>query len=415
MKKFKFSFKDNRQFLINILLTTIFGAVISLLNYLFNVYIARNFSEYNFNIYNAAIGILYLVQIPAMAIQAVITKKVAQNRDFNLTQFRNRSVGQFTVIAFILSGIFFALRVPISNSANLPVEYMVPLTFALFSAIVSPVSKGFLLGFEKIFVFNILIFLEAILKFGMGIVTVNMGLDITLPILANSLPSLVTMLLVLPFIRSNIVKMVPKPLSIDYRNLLLIFVTFFLINMPYTLDLVLVNPEFRASYGALSLVGKIVYFASITIASVMFSRLANVKERLRKRTLYISLLFSLVTGLAISLIYYIYSSAIVDLVFGGLYMEIAPYLVVYGFAMTFYAVSYMVVNYLLVKDSFIHIPVLILLGILQIIMFSVNNESLQDAFNNQIVIYSLLTLFTVLRLIFNRNINGKEENIKKHG
>ena len=60
---------ENRTFLFHILLTTFFGAIISFLNYLFSVYLARNISEYDFGLYNAALGLIYLIQIPAIAIQ----------------------------------------------------------------------------------------------------------------------------------------------------------------------------------------------------------------------------------------------------------------------------------------------------------------------------------------------------------
>lgn len=66
------------NFLKNILITIFIGGLISFLNYLFNIYIARNLDSNNFGLYTAALGIIYLVQIPAIAIQTAITKKVAQ-------------------------------------------------------------------------------------------------------------------------------------------------------------------------------------------------------------------------------------------------------------------------------------------------------------------------------------------------
>lgn len=405
--------KENSSFIKNILLTTVFGATISFLNYLFNVYLARNISEQDFSLYNAALGLIYLVQIPAMAIQAGITKKVASNKDFNLQDFKRKSLLQFTIISLILSIIFFILREQISQVSNLPVKYMLPLTVVLFSAILSPLTKGFLLGLEKILTLNIVTLIETVLKFAMAMLAIKLSTDITLPILANCLPALLSMVVLLPFVNTKSTKLPKAEISLDFKNILLMFVTFFLLNTPYTLDLVLVNPEFRAEYGALSLVGKIVYFAAITIASVMFARLSNGDEKSRKRTLLISLVFTALTGISLSVLFYFFNGMVVDIMFKGMYTDIASYVPLYSLAMTAYAIAYMIINSFMVKDSFIHIYFLLALTTLQVILFRLNNSSIQDAFNNQIIVYGILTIFVFVVLIYNILKNGKNKNSKK--
>lgn len=399
---------ENKTFLFHILLTTMFGAVISFLNYLFSVYLARNISEYDFGLYNAALGLIYLIQIPAIAIQAAMTKKIAQKRDFNLSQFKRDSIVWFLVVAVVLSTIFFLFRYQIANIANLPVKYMLPLTITMFAAILSPLSKGFLLGLEKIVTLNIVVLLETIAKFILGYLTIRLSMDITLPILANSLPALVSMLLVLPFLNTKSIKLPTKRITLEYKPILLMFATFFLINTPYTLDLVLVNPEFRAEYGALSLLGKIVYFAAVTIASVMFSKLSNQGKEKRNKTLLISLIFTALIGLAISLLYYIFSEQIADIVFKGQYLGVSKYMGIYGLAMTSYAIAFMIINAFLVNDSYKHIYFLGLLTLLQVFLFRINNSSLQGAINNQLIIYGILTIFVFTILIFNIFRNGKD-------
>ncbi|MDX9738943.1 MAG: oligosaccharide flippase family protein [Candidatus Dojkabacteria bacterium] len=408
-------FKGDQTFLKNIFITIFIGVIVNFLAYLFNIYLARNLGSTDFGLYNAAIGIIYLVQIPAIAIQTAITKKVAQKRDFNLEKFKIQSILQLSVIAVVLSLIFILFGEKIAAVANIPMKYILPLSLALFGAIVSPIPKGFLLGLEKIFTLNIILLLETILKFALGFFAISRGMDITIPILANVIPALITLVIVLPFLKTGSVKIPTKKINIQYKGVVLLFTTFLLLNAPFTLDLILVNPEVRASYGALSLIGKIVYFASITIAGVMISRLANQKDELRKRTLIISLIFSALTGLAISAVYFLFTKEIVDIVFKGMYLEITPYIALYGIAMTAYSVSYMAINSLLIKDSYIHIYFLLLLVAVQLILYRVHNSTLQDAFINQIVVYSLLFIFVFFILIFYFfKKNGKpKKDIKK--
>lgn len=393
-------FNGERTFLRNIIITVLVGAFVSFLNYLFNIYLARNFEEYNFGLYTAAIGIIYLVQIPAAAIQTAITKKVAQKKNFDLEKFKIQSTLQLSIVAVILSVVFILLGDHIAEFANIPKQYILPLALALFGAVISPIPKGFLLGLEKIGTLNVILLLETILKFGMGYYAISNSLDITIPILSNVIPALLTLIVILPFIKTQSIEKSKEKISLEYKGLLLLFLTFLLLNMPFTLDLILVNPDIRPAYGALSLIGKIVFFASTMTASVMISRLANQEEKLRKKTILISLVVAAVTGLGISLIYSLFTDQIVDIVFKGMYSEIAQYITLYGVAMTAYSISYMLINSLLIKDSYIHVIFLILLTVLQYVMYMINNETLYDAFLNQLIIYGLLFVFVSIVLIF---------------
>ncbi len=343
-------FKNEKTFLRNILIALSVGTLVSFLNYIFNIYLARNFSSNYFGLYTAAIGIIYLVQIPSAAIQTAITKKVAQNREVNIKKFKIQSTIQLGIVALILSLLFLLFGEYIAAFANIPKQYILPLAIALFGAILSPIPKGFLLGLEKIGTVNIIMLLETVLKFVMGYYAISRGLDITIPILANVIPSFLTLLVVFPFLKTGSNEFAKKKISLKYKELILLFVTFFLLNMPFTLDLILVNPDIRPAYGALSLIGKIVFFASTMIAGVMVSKLANQQTKLRKKTLLISLGIAAFTGLGLSLIYFLFTDIIVQFVFNGMYNEITPYITLYAIGMSAYSISYLVINFLIINN-----------------------------------------------------------------
>ncbi len=398
----------DRVFINNILITIVIGVVVNFLNYLFNIFLARNLDSTDFGIYNAVIGIITLVQIPAIAIQTAITKKVANNKKYNLKKFKLNSTLQLTGIAIVISILFFLFGDLIAEVSNISKVYILPLTLVVFVSIVNPLAKGFLLGIERILSFNMVLLLETLLKFFIGYLALYWTTDIQVIILAFALPQILSIMFILPLVKTGGKEQPTKQLKLNYKHISLIFTTFLLLNAPFTIDLILVNPDVRASYGALALVGKIVYFGSITIASLMISKLANSQKRLRRKTLVISLIVSGLTGIAISLLYLIFSKDIVQIVFDGMYIEIVSYIVPYAIAMTAYALSYMVITSLLVEDSYIHIYFLIFLSVLQVVLFRINNESLYDAFLNQIIIYGILSIFIFFILIFYIfNSNGK--------
>lgn len=398
---------QNKTFLNHILITLVIGGVIHFLNYLFNIYLARNLDTTNFGFYNAVIGIVTLIQIPTVAIQTAVTKKVASKKNFDLSTFKRKSTLQLVLIGGVISVIFLLFGNQIADIANIPQGHILPLSLIVFVSIVSPVAKGFLLGLEEILSFNMVLLAETLLKFVIGYIALQSGSDLTLIILSFSLPVLLTTAIVLPLTKTKSKIQIKKSLKLDYKQISLIFLTFFLLNVPFTMDLILVNPEIRASYGALSLIGKIVYFASVTIATVMISKLSNSEEKSRRKNLLISLFFSTGIGGGITLMYFFFSNEIVNLVFSGMYLDIVKYVVPYSIAMIVYAISYMIITSELVNDSYIHILFLISISILQVVLYNVNNTTLDDAFINQIVVFGVLFVFVLTILIF--------KSFKKHG
>ena len=401
---------QNKTFFNNILITLVIGVVVNFLNYLFSIYLARNLITNDFNIYNAILGIITLVQIPAIAIQTAITKKVASKRDFNLDKFKRKSTLQLVVVALIISLVFLLLRNQIAYISNIDVKYIPILSIALFISLVTPVAKGFLLGLEKILSFNMVLLFETVLKFLLGYIAITNNFGLEMIILAFCIPSIITTAFVLPLIKSKGKEEDKKEIKLNYKHISLIFLTFLLLSVPFTLDLILVNPEVRASYGALSHTGKIVYFGSITIASLMMCKLSNSQMKARKKNLIISLIVSTLTGGIICLVYMLFTNEILQFVYDGAYLDISKYIVPYSLSMIAYSTSYMIITSQLVNDSYSHIYILFAVCVLQVVLYNLNNNTLNDAFINQVVIYGVLFILVLLILIFNiYKSNGKSK------
>ncbi len=399
----------------NLLLTSVIGGLIGLLNYVFNIIVARYTSASIFGTFSAAMAIVYLLQIPFASIQAMITKRVGENRKYDLNKFKWQSLLTFTIIGIVVSTIFFLCKTSLSQIASIPQDVFLYLTVVLLTAFISPTAKGILLGTERIALVNFLILGETILKLIMGIIAIKLGGSMFLLILSNCIPALLTTIFVLPLTRLKGDK-VEKAIKIDYKELILTTVSFLLLSAPYTLDLILVNTSFRSEYSAVSLLGKLVYFASITIASVMFARLSNQTDtKAEKKTLIISLIGTVGIGLAVTFGLYLFKNFVINMTIGSQYLSIAPYIALFGLCMTGYAVVYMLANYFISISSFKYIYILVFMTGLQIYLFIINNNSLMQVLSNQIIVYSALTVLTLIYLFltFKKRHNGEKENIAK--
>lgn len=399
--------KKDIGFIRNLFLTTILGGIIGVLNYLFNLFVVRYANQDIFSVFTASLGIIYIVQIPATSIQTLLTKIVAKNDRNNLQRYKWSSLFSFGVIGIVASLIFFLSREPISSLASIPLDTVIYLAITLLTSFISPIYKAFLLGEERIVSFNLLMLLETILKFGVGAIAIKMGGNIPLLILANSLPSILTSILVLPIIKVN---SSGKRIKNNYKEFFLITLFILFLTLPYTVDLILVNANFRAEYGSISLLGKLVYFSCIMTASVMLARVSNEKvEKNRRRSLVISLVLALCVGLVISFAYFIMTDFVIKLTIGEQYLSVGKYLGVFGLCMTGFAIVYMIANYFISQNTYSYIFILIVISILQIVLFRYRNSSLDLVIENQLIVYGILTLVTVVFLIYKLKISNYAE------
>ncbi len=398
--KFKDFFEKNKKFITDIIFVTGISALASFLNYLLNIYLSTSISEFDFGIYSTALGIIYLIQVPAIAIQAGITKTAASNLGSDLTAFTRKSLIQFTVFGLLVTVVFLILGPSVLEYSGMDSKYLFPLAIVVFSAIVSPLAKGFLYGLQKSVLATFIVLVETIIRFGTGFLVVKYSMGITPVILGSGAQTLLLCLIILPFIKFPKVKPEKTP-KLDFKDMALMFTSFGLLNMPYTLDLILVNPSIKAEYSALSLLGKIVYFGSIMIASVMFARISaqkNLKEK--RRSLLIGVVMTLIVGLSLSVLYFFFKDFLVSFIYKGRYSDIIPYLGFFGLAMTGYAITYMITNYYMALGRYFHLWVLGLTTVLQIGLFFWRNISLEDAFFNQMIVYVVLTVgITLITLI----------------
>jgi O-antigen/teichoic acid export membrane protein len=404
-------------FIKNLFLTTILGGIIGILNYLFNIFVARYTTQEIFGTFSAALGLVYLVQIPATAIQSVVTKEVGRNRGKDLNRYKWYSLGIFSLLGILFSVLFFLARGTIAELANIPTETMLYLTITLFFAFTSPTGKGFLLGKEKIGSVNLILLLETILRFGMGALAIKMGGSIPILILANSLPAMLTTLFILPLVKFEKKEIVgeEKNIKIDFKELILITLAFLFLSGPFMLSMPLVNPEFRAEFSAISILGRLVYFAAVITSSVLFARLTNESEESsQKKSLLISLLLSISIGVVISIIFFLFKDLIVDLTVGEQYSMVSQYIGGFGLSMTAFAFVYMSANYFISRGDYKYILIPFIGTVLQIVSFIFRNESLDMVMLNQTVVYGFMAIATTIYLLFKlKNIKNGEEKIRE--
>ena len=396
--KLKNLLKNNFSYLKNVVISTGIYGTAAFVNYLFNVVLLRGLNAESFGIYSSALGIITLFQIPLTSISSAITKLIAKNHNRNLRSFKVRITVTFFLISSSFSLLFYLLSPFLSRVTNIPFEYMFPLTIVFFLSFFGSLPKGILYGLDKPNEANVLILFEGLIKIFLAFIAVRYSVsDVTLPILACGIPFLVSLVFIFPSIGIK-EKNIKEEVSgfINLNETFIYTMIFLFLSSPYTLDVALVNPSFRPAYSALSLAEKVVYYASVAIASVMFARIANLKkDKDRKSVLLISVGITVLTGLSISLLFKFFPGIVSKYLFNGEYAEALPYLFTLGIGMTVYAVTYLLYNYFVFLNFNISIFWIIFTTILQVFLFQIRNDSLESVVENQIIVYSVLFAGTV--------------------
>ncbi len=191
----------------------------------------------------------------------------------------------------------------------------------------------------------------------------------------------------------------------DYKPIL----AFFTIIIGYECSQILINnsdtilvkyffdPHQAGLYGALALIGRIVYFGTWTVVTILFPVVIKLEKEGKDHVpLFLGGLTVVgIISAGIVAMTYLFPNQIVGLLFGGDYLEISPLLWRYGIATGLFAMANVFVYYNLSLDRLRPAKLALIAGILQVILISVFHASFIQIIDVQIYLMGalLVTLF----------------------
>jgi O-antigen/teichoic acid export membrane protein len=172
----------------------------------------------------------------------------------------------------------------------------------------------------------------------------------------------------------------------------------------YTVDILLaryfLSPFEAGQYAALSVLGKIVFFASSPISSAMFPIISSkyAKNEPCQKTFIFSFLIVFAISLGVSLLYFMFPKIMILMLFGKEYLVSSPFLWQFALFISLYSFSSIFLNYFISisKQRAVYLPLFFLLvQIFLIYLFHQNISSIIIA-----NIASALLLFFGLLIIY---------------
>jgi O-antigen/teichoic acid export membrane protein len=392
-----------------ILLGSLVGNVFNLF---FSLFMGRNLTVEGFGILTSVISLISLMGIPAGSIIPTIVSfaglHFAKEDYGSVKALFLKLITPLLIIGFI---VFFCFAISANFIGNFfkiadwSIIVVVGLTVA--SMYVGILSSGLLqakLAFKYISLINLT---GNIFKFGFGAALVSLGFGVRGATWAIFLSGLIPFILGFIYLKSVFMSKVNKKSKIDFKSLLSYGIPSSLATLGVTslisTDILLVkhffDPLNAGIYAGLSLVGRIIFFLTAPIASVMFPLI--VKKHAKGESY--SNIFSMAIGIVlipsvlISLFYFLYPDFSIGFVVKNqIYKSASNLLGLFGIFITVYSLITLFVYYFLsIKKTMIYIPVL-LAALSQLLLITLFHSSLFTVVMISLSIASALLVILVI-------------------
>ncbi|ADC69293.1 polysaccharide biosynthesis protein [Methanocaldococcus sp. FS406-22] len=341
------------------LIMVFFSLLTAFFNYLYQLFMGRLLTPEEYGILFSLINIFYIFSVLSSTVQTTMTKYASQlkakNQVNKISYFWRYALKKSFTFGVITTILFFMITPFLSSYLHFPSQIPALILFSsLLFAYAMPTNQGILQGLQRFIPLGITQTLWAFLKFVLGILLVYLGFSVSGALAPFLIANIVVFIISFYFLK-DLIKIKPEPFKIPnlYKYSTLTLLALLTYTTSYSIDTILAKhylTDFLAGiYSSVSVLGKIILFAPGGIAIVLFPKVSELKEKgLNHFNLFIkALILTIILILPILLLFKFFPELIVKIIFGEKYLKTIPYLFKYSLAMFFFAISGLMMNYLL--------------------------------------------------------------------
>jgi len=349
----------------NVIFVFIGGTLANFLNLLYQLLIAHSLSAVDFAAFNSLLAIFMLISTPIGTIQLAIAKYLSEYRAkaqnnkvvFLLSDLIKKAsvFAVVTLVIFLVAAVFIVGSLKIDSKSC---GYILALLLA--TACLGPVFSGAMQGLELFGWIVSASLLSGIIKIGLTVLLLFLGFKIAGALGAFLIANLVIILIGWFAVKKNICFNKIND-GFNYKEMLLFLFPIAISNMCFiwlvSFDMVLVKYFFSAdesgAYSLAQMLGKIFLFLPGAISLVMFPRTSglNAVSLDTKSVLKKSLFYAFCLCLLATLVYNIVPSLVLKILTGKALPESIFLGRLFSISMSFFALTFVLINYFLsIKD-----------------------------------------------------------------
>ncbi|HSW98160.1 MAG TPA: oligosaccharide flippase family protein [Candidatus Saccharimonadales bacterium] len=377
-------------------------------NYLYHVVTGRMLGKSGYGELESLISLLYIFSIPMMTLTIIIVKFVSDYKGKSdisgISKMYHFLRTKIIIVGGITSGVLFLFSPFISSFLHLSSPILVLLLVVnFFVGLLSILNKSVLQGISDFFGFSVTNLIETFSKLLLAICLIFLGYKVEGAFGAVTIGAFIGYLIALYFI--NKLHLHDKGFT-QHKQIfhfsIPAFITTLSITSLITTDVILARHFLPASnagdYAALSVLGKIIFFGVSPIMLVMFPFVSEHHARGQRYShfLFISFGLTFAASACVLLIYFLFPSLMVHLLFGQGYIQIVPYLGIFGIFIALYSLSYLLANFFLSIHKTFIMYIVAVAAITQIIGIYLFHSTIIQLITINTVITFLLLLTLLL-------------------
>lgn len=426
-KVLSFGRKFLRQELVSgsiyIFIGSIFG---NIFNFLFNLFMSRNLAVEDYGILMSATSLVMLIAIPVGSITPTIVSfagsRFAKEDYGSVKALFLKITKPLLVIGVIIFLCFVIFAGYIGIFFHIEDQSIIVITGLIVALAYIGVVNGGLLQARLAFKFvSFSNFISTLLKFLSGVLLVFLGLSVKGAMIAVFISGVIPLIFSFIYLRFVFLSSVNNSNKLRFKNLLSYGLPSSLATLGMasliSTDILLVkhffDPLLAGIYAGLSLVGKVIFFFTAPIGSVMFPLIVkkHAKTESYNNIFKIAIVMVFVPSVLISIFYFLYPNfAISFFIKNDTYLSASGLLGLFGIFITTYSlISLFIYYFLSIKKTKVYVPI-ILAAMSQILLIIIYHDRLFT-----IVIISLFVSLVLLTMLvfYYIKIYGEYKKINK--
>lgn len=387
------------------------GILANLFSFIFNFFMSRNLRVEDYGTFVSLVSIITLLSIPASALAPTIVTLAgtffAEKNLGMVNALYNKIIRILIVISAVLFILFTVFAGQVSSFFNIKDSFLLPLTaIAIMFSYIFTINLSF---FQARLSFKLLPSLSVASSFTkliFGVILVLTGFGLGGAISSYLLSYVIPILIGTFFLRSVLFHKAEKKTHISYKELINFGIPsaliIFCLNSFINTDILLVKHLFSEKdagfYAGLSLVGRVVFYITAPVTTVMFPIIINKVKSSQpyKNILYAAIGITSAISLFVTAFYFLFPNfTILFFLKKTEYLIIANNLGMFGIFITLYSlISVLSYYFLSIKQT--KILYLLIVGVIsQAVLIYLFHSSFTEIIN----ISSLVSLFVLLGLI----------------
>lgn len=384
----------------------------NVINYLYHLIMGRMLGPVDYGILASLFSILYVVGIVPTSTSVAIVKFISSSKKMSEIATIYRSIDKLVLrLSVTLSALTLVSSPFIARFLNIDnVLLVVLISPILFISLITLVNQATSQGILKFMGFVFPNFVASAAKLAFGVLLVILGFSVFGAMVGVVVSGVLAYFVSVPYVRKiREIKNFDTGYDLKpfFKYSLPVFFQALAFTSIFTTDVILVkhflSPFEAGIYASLSTLGKIVFFASSPIASVMFPVVAGKSARGEKymKVFWGAFGLTFAVSAAVVVVYYFFSDFAISVLYGGAYLSAAPDLVWMGLFILVYTLATLLVNFALSlgKTRVIWFPVIAAIG--QGILIWIFHSDVKEIIQASLVICTFMLFGEAIFLGYN--------------